>query len=411
MDLREKLKQFETNFRPKPASPYRSTSADVDLCVAGEEVSNALGAFFRSVTIYPEDHRHGCVSMDLVKEVDPQVLGLVGKDEALMGKDLRKAVFLDTETTGLAGGVGTVPFMIGLGYFHDDGFRVDQFFMRDYDEEQAVLFAIKERLEQSEALVSYNGKAYDLNILASRFTLSRMENPCLDIPHLDLLFTARRLWRRRISDCSLSNIERSILDFHRIDDIPGFLIPGLYFDYLRSRAGKLMEPVFRHNRWDIITLVTLAAKTGKIFQYPEKYLSHPLDWFSLGRALENSGLYEEASNAFEEALNYSMEPDYREEVLRNLGFSLKRLGDWEKAVKIWELMIKTTSQRMMAYEELAKYYEHRTGEIERAIEIVKRGLEWIQFTGALRPFRDLKGDQKDLLYRLARLNRKKKMIH
>jgi len=102
---------------------------------------------------------------------------------------------MDPFLTGLAGGAGTVPFLVGLGYFSDDGFRIDQLFMRDLDEEHAVLHAVRERLKNCEALVSYNGKAYDLNILASRFTLSRMENPVQDLPHLDLLFTVRRLWR------------------------------------------------------------------------------------------------------------------------------------------------------------------------------------------------------------------------
>ena len=406
MDLRERLKQFESASHPVEGYTPRRDNADIDLYVAGEEVSNEFGHFFRSITVYPENYKHGSISLAQLTEIDPNTFGLVGKDDSLTGLDLRKAVFIDTETTGLVGGVGTVPFLVGLGYFFDDGFRVDQFFMRDYDEERAVLQGIKERLENCEALVSYNGKAYDLNLLASRFTLSRMENPAVNLPHLDLLFTASRLWRRRISDCSLSNIERCVLDFHRIGDIPSFMIPGLYFDYLRSRAGKLIKPVFTHNQWDIVTLVALAVVTGKIYQNPMEHLAHPLDLLSIGKAFQRLGRLEEASNTFREALNYTMESENREEVLRLLGFSLKRVGHWEGAVKVWEHMIETTSHRILPYEELAKFYEHQTSDFKRAMEVVHRALEWIRLMEELHPGLNLKGDQENLDYRLARLKRK-----
>lgn len=406
MDLREKLRQFESDFQPGRRETSRKEYADIDRYVEGEVISNEYGSFFRSVTDYPEDHQHGRIRLNLLADTNPEIFGLVGKDEALTGANLRKAVFLDTETTGLAGGVGTVPFLVGLGYFSDDGFRIDQLFMRDLDEEHAVLHAVRERMENCEALVSYNGKAYDLNLLTSRFTLSRMENPVQDLPHLDLLFTVRRLWRRRIIDCSLSNVEQNILDFQRLGDVPGYLIPSLYFEYLRSRDGGLLEPVFTHNRWDIITLVVLAGLAGKIYQSPHEHLDHPLDLLSLGKALERLFRLEEAAVCFRSALNSPMEPETREEVLRHLGFSLKRLGRWENAVKVWEHMIETASRRVMPYEELAKYYEHRAGDFERATEVVLRALDWIRLMEELRPGLNFREDRRELEYRLARLKRR-----
>ncbi|MCJ7812676.1 ribonuclease H-like domain-containing protein, partial [bacterium] len=240
MDLKDKLRQFESNFQAPELHIGERKCADVDQFVRGEEVTNTCGSYFRSVTVFPEDHRHGEISLNLIWESDPAVFCLVGKDESFSHVDLRKVLFIDTETTGLAGGVGTLPFMVGMGYFTDEGFQVEQLLMRDYDEEQAVLWAVRDRLEHCDMLVSYNGKCYDMNILSSRFTLARMENPAVDLPHLDLLFPVRRLWRRRISDCSLSNVERAILGFFRESDIPSYLIPGLYFDYLRSRDGRLL---------------------------------------------------------------------------------------------------------------------------------------------------------------------------
>jgi uncharacterized protein YprB with RNaseH-like and TPR domain len=407
MDLRDKLRQFDSDFQSHRRKSDEERHSDVETVVAGDVVSNEWGSYFRSITVFPEDHLHGQISLDVFSEVDPATVGLVGSDEALSGVDLRKAIFIDTETTGLAGGTGTVPFLIGLGYFYDDGFRVDQYFMRDYQEEPAILRSISERLENCDGIVSYNGKAYDLNILASRFILTRMDNPARELPHLDLLFTARRLWRRRIADCSLSNVERAILGFHRSDDIPSFMIPGLYFDYLRSRNGNIIEPVFSHNRWDIVTLVALAGIAGRIYQSPREHLDHPLDFLSLGRALERLEHLEDASTCYREALNYSMENEDRDEVLRHLGFSLKRLGDWERAVKVWEHMVESTSYKVLPLEELAKYYEHRVYDFEKAIDTVHRTLKWISMMEELRPSWNLKEDRKDMEYRLARLERKK----
>jgi len=406
MDLREKLKWLESDVPVPPSERRERFETDIGRFVEGEEASNAYGSFFRSVTVYPLDHRHGHTSLNLLSEIDSDIFSLVGKDEALTGVDLCKAIFLDTETTGLAGGTGTVPFLVGMGSFSSDGFRIEQFFMRDYDEEQALLHAVRERFEHSDALVSYNGKGYDLNLLRARFTLARMETPALHLPHLDLLYTARRLWRRRIADCTLPNIERCILHFHRQGDVPSYLIPGLYFDYLRSRQGKFLEPVFRHNRWDIVTLAALAGVAGRIYQNPQETLDHPLDFLSLGKALENAVRLKDAALCFQEALHHSLEKEEREEALRFLGFSLKRSGDWEGALRVWQHMTEALPHRIYPYEELAKYYEHRMGDFKKAAEVVERALDRIRMREALRPEMGAKEDMNNLTYRLSRLKRK-----
>ncbi len=406
MDLTEKLKQFESNFHAAESNSRERKCADIEQFVPGEEVTNACGSYFRSVTVYPEDHRHGEILLNLIWECDPSIFRLVGNDESLSHFDLRKTIFIDTETTGLAGGVGTLPFMVGMGYFTDEGFQVEQLLMRDYDEEYAVLWAVQNRLQNSEMLISYNGKCYDMNILSSRFTLARMENSAVDLPHLDLLFSVRRLWRRRISDCSLSNVERSVLGFFRENDIPSYLIPNLYFNYLRSRDGRLLEPVFSHNRWDIVTLVVLTALIGQIYQYPQAYLKHPLDLLSLGKAFGNMFRLNEAVVCFREALNYPGESEECEEILRLLGFSLKRQGEWDHAVKVWEHLVKSYPHRISAYEELAKYFEHWIRDIERAMEVVQQALEQIHIMEELNSNLSIREDRKDLEYRLTRLQRK-----
>jgi tetratricopeptide (TPR) repeat protein len=306
----------------------------------------------------------------------------------------------------LAGGTGTVPFLVGIGYFVDEDFQIDQYFMRDYHEETALIKAVKERFENCQVLISYNGKCYDVNILSARFTLSRMEDPLIDTPHLDLLFPVRRLWRRRIGDCSLTNVERTILGFERQNDVPGFLIPSLYFEYLRTRSGRSLESVFQHNRWDIMALAVLTGLTGQIHQAPLEQLDHPIDFYSLGRSFESMSELEQAVVCFKEAVQYLDSPEDREVIFTALGRSLKRLERWDEALAVWQKMIQQSTRLISPYEEISKYFEHRTKDFQQAFEIVNQALEKVQRIETLYPESHYAIDRQDLEYRLARLIRK-----
>jgi tetratricopeptide (TPR) repeat protein len=279
--------------------------------------------------------------------------------------------------------------------------------MRDYNEEKAVLHQIYERIKKFEALVSYNGKAYDVNILTSRLTLGRMDPSFLNLPHLDLLFSVRRVWSQRIGACNLSHVEREILGFNRQDDIPSFMIPGLYFEYLKTGNGGCVEPIFTHNKWDIVALVVLAAILGRIYQSPADSLDHPFDLISIGKSFDRLFRHREAVVCFRKALQYPLETHEREQVLRWLGFSLKRAGDWENAAEVWEEMAGKHPDQIVPYEELAKYYEHQLRDYDRAIDIVNRALASIDLFSQLHPDIPYGNDRRDLEYRLARLKRKK----
>src|SRR5262249_33194494 len=158
------------------------------------------------------------------------VLSLV---QLLTGKQIEcdpsRIAFLDTETTGLSGGTGTYAFLVGIGTWRSSGFLVEQFFMRNFDEEAAVICPLEERLSQVKVVVTFNGKCFDLPLLESRFVMHRRDWPLADGIHLDLLHPSRRLWKLRLKDCSLANLEREVLGFEREEDIPGYLIPQVYF--------------------------------------------------------------------------------------------------------------------------------------------------------------------------------------
>ena len=177
-----------------------------------------------------------------------------------------RLAFLDTETTGLAGGTGTYAFLIGIGRVEPDGFHVRQFFMREYAEERSLLAALNKHLEGFDVLVTYNGRAYDQPLLETRYRITRHKPPFARMTHLDLLYGARRLWKLRLESCRLMQLERQILGVEREGDLPGDLIPYVYFEYLRSREARRLVPIFHHNAIDILTLACLTAIVPAAFR-------------------------------------------------------------------------------------------------------------------------------------------------
>jgi len=387
-------------YRPQTPKP------EIHGAVEGREVQHAFGRFFLTESLHPWSASHGRIPLSRLLESEPWSYGLAGRDSRLSLLDLKQTLFLDTETTGLAGGTGTVAFLVGLGRFTGEGFLIEQFFMRDYDEERAMLATVRDRMDDCRFLVSYNGKSYDMNLLTARMTLSRISSPAADLPHFDLLHSARRLWKRRLADCSLINVERDVLGHVRQDDVPGFVIPSLYFEYLRTRDGSALAPVFRHNRLDLLALAALTATVGRIYQDPTVHLEHSLDFLSLGRAMESLFRMREAACCFLRALDFPVEPDEKREILLRLGSAWKRLGEWNKAVRTWEHLIKAGLFHASPYEELAKYYEHRIRDLGKAVFWTERALERMDLLEGLNPGSIFEEDRRNLGHRLQRLRQK-----
>jgi uncharacterized protein YprB with RNaseH-like and TPR domain len=230
----------------------RGRGVPLEELVPGAEAANDAGVFFCSHRLAGGSYRHGTRCIGDITNLDMGRLAVLANAPALRGLDYRRALFLDTETTGLAGGTGTVAFLIGLGWFEGDGFVTQQLFARDYAEERATLLHLKDQLRGRAFLVSFNGKAFDATLLATRFIMNRLADPLSGLPHLDLLHPARRLLSHRLADRRLGTLEAAVLGFEREGDIPGSEIPQRYFDWLRRRDGRLMADVFEHNRLDIL---------------------------------------------------------------------------------------------------------------------------------------------------------------
>jgi uncharacterized protein YprB with RNaseH-like and TPR domain len=350
-------------------------------------------------------HAHGNTPLEWLLRWGGEGRALLGRDPRLREIEPSSLLFLDLETTGL-GGTGTYAFLVGLGFFRSDRFFIRQYFMRDYSEERALLFALREFLKEGQGVVSYNGKMFDLPLLSDRFILNRMRSPLEDLPHLDLLHPARRLWRERTGSCSLAHLEEALLSFRRQRDIPSELIPSFYFRYLRERKPSIMEPVFSHNAHDLLSLMALKARACLAVEDPVGgAIEQGVDFYCLGRLFEDSGHWDRSVSCYQKSLDQDQGLPFhlREEARRRLSLMLKRSGDRPRAVEIWQSSIAGGDSRFDFFScvELAKHKEHQEKDYEGAILIVKQALERLSpLDPGLHEVRTL---QESLQHRLHRL--------
>lgn len=338
--------------------------------LGGSECSTRAGSFWLRSVMIPPDHLR-CT----VRDIDGSTLARLGRDEALRALDPETTVFIDTETTGLAGGTGTYPFLIGLGRFVDGGFAVTQYLMRDYHEEPALLEALLADLRSAGALVSFNGKCFDIPLLSTRFRMNRYPSVTDSLPHFDLLFPARRLWRRRYGRCDLMTLESLLLNHTRQIDVPGSLIPQIFFDFVRGVGIERMKAVLEHNTEDILSLAALTARACRFYRSPEREAKDSLDWFSLGKLFLGNGDLERARFSLERSLQNNLPEEVRWIAQRDYSLLLKRAGDYNRANKVWREMLDEESRfHPFPYEELAKYYEHVARDPHQALVLVRQAL-------------------------------------
>ncbi len=407
MNLRDKLKFIEsipkvTENRPAK-SPHKVNFSNY---FDGEFQPTPFGKCFVITKTFRHDYRHGAVTLNAIENVDLELLALVGKDERLKSVQLEQTLFFDTETTGLSSGAGTYIFLAGFGYFAESGFVVKQFLLRDYNEELAFLYAINELFKQFTGLVSYNGKSFDWHLIESRFVFSRLEPALNKPPHLDLVHTARRIWRHRLTDCSLGNIERYVLDFFRHEDIPGFQIPSIYFQYLREKNVAPLLPIIRHNEWDILSLAALFIQSMFIYSDPQKFLTHHNDLASLAHSLENMNEWQRSIEIYKFLLANITDKQRTNHLAGRLGRCYKKLQKWENAVQMWEDMISAGYVEIEPYAELAKYYEHQQQDYQKAIDLVNNAISALDLAEELGKSLKLKQYKDELIHRRERNKRK-----
>ena len=361
-----------------PCSPLEDAPHhyEADKLLDGEVIENPWGKYFLSEKFYAAHQRHGSIEISHLGELPGEWLGGISKGE-IPAHDPSRWVFLDTETTGLAGGTGTCAFLVGAGTIEDGGFRVRLFFMRDYDEEAAMLAGLAEFLRWYDVLVTYNGKAYDAPLLETRYRLARKPFPLERMFHLDLLHGARQLWKLRLQNCRLMELESQILGVLREGDLPGELVPYYYFEYLRTRQAFRLVPLFHHNVMDIVSLACLTAVVLPAFASPTgARLRHGSDLLGLARWLRRSNQIEPALELYRRSIVAGLPDSELFPALWESALLEKKRGRHEaKLALLVDLAGGKNPYRQSAYQELAKHYERREKHFPLALQMTEAALE------------------------------------
>ena len=336
-------------------------------------------------------------------------------------QDPEKWLFLDTETTGLAGGTGTYAFLIGLAWWDAGGLQVEQFFMRDFAEEHSLLQELSQRVAERPVLVTFNGKSFDWPLLENRFTMTRSIAVPKLAAHLDLLHPARALWKLRLGSVRLVELERHVLDAPRLgwqrdNDVSSALIPQFYFDYLRGGPVEPLAAVVRHNQMDLRGLAALFGKINALLsqQTDAAVEIESLDLFGLSRFFQRRGENDRAHSACTQALEIGLPAEFRPRACRALAQMAKRRGEHARAAEIWLEIVADANDGIHACEQLAIYYERHYKDFYRAAEFAQLAL------AKLRRQRSSSRDpnftarcvrlEQEFLHRLARLQHQIRMF-
>lgn len=366
-DLSEQLKKFGVQFgKDKPLPPPAKKKIPIESLVPGREFDTIFGTIFSSSHQYSDQHQHGTAPL---KPFTPyEVLCEWAQVKELAQSDISEFVFLDTETTGLSGGTGTIPFMIGVARFSGDQFALEQFFLRNPSEEKAQLAALTKFVDGANAVVSYNGKSFDLPIINTRYILNRLSNPFDEMGHIDLLHITRRVWKRRLKQCNLGNIEKEILSFSRTtEDIPGYLVPEFYRNYILNGDASEIAKIFYHNEVDVVSLSALFTTLAAMLEDPtSEKISHAQDIYSIGRLMESLDREVMAERLY--ASEHFLSSNDQDLILSLLSRAriFKRNKNYANALPLWQQSHELGSTE--ATLELAKYYEHSVKDYEQALE-------------------------------------------
>ncbi|MBG7610062.1 MAG: ribonuclease H-like domain-containing protein [Anaerolineae bacterium] len=371
----------------------------------GKWQTTLLGESFVVEKRYQESYLAGAIP--LRGSASLEIIAAWAGDPDLAKLSLEQFVFIDTETTGLSGGTGTYTFLIGAGRFENDYFRLAQFFLRDPAEESAQLAALENFIAPCKAIVSFNGKSFDIPLLNTRFITNGWPPPMQDAGHLDLLHLARRLWKARLPSRTLGDLEVKILGMERTgQDIPGWMVPDLYFDYLHTGDARPLHSVFYHNEVDVVSMAALLNHMTTLLANPlEGDIEHGLDLIAIGKLYADLGYLGTAAKIYQRGLAYdNVHQDAYWKAIQQLSFIHKRRAEIDQAVQLWEQAAQ--NKEIYAHIELAKIFEHSR---RKYIDAAFWTQEAIRIASKISSSSDENNRLlSELEHRLNRLNRKQK---
>ena len=336
---------------------------------------------------WPLDHVHAHMPLETAAQIG-RVVGPPGEHVA----------WLDTETTGLAGGTGTYVFLVGIGAVEEGDFVLTQYFLRDLGGEVEMLQALADHLRRFDALVTFNGSRFDLPLLQTRFLLSRLRHDFEGSAHLDLMTLARRLWYRRLGGYSMALLEQMILKVDRFLDVAGWMIPSLYVQYLSTGDLDALEPVFAHNASDLLSLLSLHGLAGEMLTHPQE-TKVAVDWSGLGHLLDARGDGNAAVECYRSALLDERDLWARRRTVTALARHYRKEGLIDLLLELWDGEFHTgVLPRWLVLERLAMIWEWELRDPRQALMCTEQALTHLNGTGHPSPER--------LIHRRQRLLRK-----
>jgi uncharacterized protein len=342
---------------------------------------------------------------------DARALKLLLPDTPDEVADPDQWLFLDTETTGLAGGSGTYAFLVGIAWWEDGGLEIEQFFLREYSEERALLFALRERIAEHSVIVTFNGKSFDWPLLETRYRMTRKISAPTPRAHIDFLHPARNLWQLRLGSVRLSELEQHVLGWNRGADLLSGMIPQIYFDYLRGGPSERLVPVLNHNQMDLRGLAALSSRVLSLLSNAETLGQDSLELFGVSRICEKRGEHKRARKLYEKSISSILPTETDRVARRSLARLAKREGDYDLACELWKDAAGNSRHGYEAYEQLAIYYEHKARDPGRALEVVRRAINEVRNalqTGEIAPgaYREIKARFDRRMERLERKHRR-----
>ena len=383
--LKQRIAAIDRKYAAEPRRPPKQAARSrwfIEEWAEGQVVANEFGEHFQTERLFPRHKLHGSADIGALADLPGDILQVLGGAE-IPNVPPQRWAFLDTETTGLLGDSGTYAFLIGVGRITPEGFRIRQFFLREYLEERSALAALAAHLEEFDVLVTYNGKTYDQPLLETRYRMARHTPPFSRMGHLDLLHGARQLWKLRMESCRLMELEQQILGVFREGDLPGELIPYVYFEYLRLHEAQRLVPIFHHNAIDILTLACLTAIVPAAFRNRDAKRGE--DLAGIARWLLAAGEHAQALELLKRAIDAGVPDRLLFRSLWDVALLEKRLKNHGAALQVFtELAECRNEYRIHALEELAKHYEHEERNYAVALEFTNRALKYSDLPGLRR---------------------------
>jgi len=401
--LFEKLKSMGVQIgtsKIQPAAKPARGGFGIETVISGTDIPTAYGQTYLIQEQYQAGYLHG--RLPLCDDHEMNVLANWGHTPRITRPGGENVVYLDTETSGLAGGTGTYVFLVGIGYRTINGFELVQFFMRDPGQEAALLAALDQWLARFDVIVTFNGKSFDVPLLNTRFQMNGISPPFESFEHLDVLHIARRLWRDRLPSRALGELEKEVVQFYRTgEDIPGWLIPQMYFDYLRSGDARPLAGIFYHNARDILSLAVLTGHVAEMLNNPlGQSVDYGLDLAAIARLYEEMGRLEQAAVLYERSLEMGDLPEeFFFKIMERFALLRRKTGEWEKATALWQKA--ADHGQLAACVELSKYYEHRLRNYNEALIWARKAMEILDSTRYFEGSR--KSTEREIERRIGRL--------